>query len=340
MNDYKTLMEFLSSQVPALAPAPGESSYRDLQTYFDAKVNNPSNDSDDVKAMAKRALKVAGLDESLTSAAASTLNQPANAHKRACAATLMAMSVIRDTGEADLKLNLTRLTKMATPAVLAELMTILSKGDAVRSTRHTKLELKNFISAGTRATLWKRETEDAYQRAHDLLLRCEVQFLFSRGSTLNGMVSTAFTEYFGNPATVIDTTTIPFGAGAKPTWGTANQTRLEVVREVLRRVCRNFVRQEVRVYFGGGSIDAGTFAYVSGKTNPTKIHLGGGFFTKGKSGLGSEAGTIIHECTHTFARTQDHAYRPDPCKQLALNNPAKALSNADSYKFFVEAAFA
>ena len=58
-----------------------------------------------------------------------------------------------------------------------------------------------------------------------------------------------------------------------------------------------------------------------------------------KEGLASEAGTIVHECTHTFARTQDHAYRSDPCKQLALNNPGKALANADSYKFFVEAAF-
>jgi len=339
MNDYRTVMAFISSQVPALAVAPGQVSYRDLQAYFDEKVANPSNEADDVKAMARRALKAAGLDDNLDSVVASTLDQPANAAKRACAAALMAMSVIRDTKGTELTVNLSRLGKMATPMVLAEMLAILSKGDMVRSTRHPKLELKNFVSAGTRASLWKRETEDAYGRAHDMLLRCEMQFLFSRGNALGGLIATAFTDYFGDPAAQIDTTTIPFGTGAKPTWTTANQTRLEVVREVLRRVCRNFVRQEVRMYFGGRSIDSGTFAYVSGKTNPTKIHLGGAFFTKAKEGLGSEAGTVVHECTHTFARTKDHAYRSDPCKALALNNPGKALSNADSYKFFVEAAF-
>lgn len=338
MNDYQTLMAYIASQVPGVAPAPGES-YRDLQAYFTEKLNNTSNDSDDVKEMATRALKVAGLDQQQASATPSTLNLPARAHERACAATLLAMSIIRDTGEADLGVNLVRLRKMQTPLVVAELLSILTKGDSVRSTRHAKLELKNFNSAGTRSKLWKHETEDAYGRAHDLLLRCEMQFLVSRGNTLAGTIGTAFTDYFGDPAALIDTTGIPFGTGNKPTWTTANQTRLEVVREVLRRVCRNFVRQDIRIYFGGRSIDAGTFAYVSGATNPTKIHLGGQFFTKVKEGLASEAGTIVHECTHTFARTRDHAYRSEPCKQLALSNPGKALSNADSYKFFVEAAF-
>jgi hypothetical protein len=339
MNDYQTLMAFIASQVPAVAPAPGES-YRDLLGYFTEKLDNASNDRDDVKEMASRALQVAGLDTNRKSGALSALNQPARAHDRACGATLLAMSIIRDTSDADLRTNLARLRKMQTPMVVAELLSILKKGDTLRSTRHARLELKNFNSAGTRSALWKHEIEDAYGRAHDLLLRCEMQFLISRGNTLGGSIATAFNDYFGSPAAVIDTSTIPFGAGgAKPTWTTASQTRLEVVREVLRRVCRNFVRQEIRIYFGGRSIDAGTFAYVSGTTNPTKIHVGGQFFTKVKEGLASEAGTIVHECTHTFARTQDHAYRSDPCKQLALNNPAKALSNADSYKFFVEAAF-
>lgn len=338
MNDYQTLMAFIAAQATAVAPGPGES-YRDLLGYFDEKLNNASNDRDDVKEMATRALKVAGLDQSRKSAVPSTLGQPARAHDRACAATLLAMSIIRDTGEADLKTNLARLRKMQTAQVTAELLTLVKKGDTLRSTTHPKLELKNFNSAGTRAALWKHEIEDAYGRAHTLLQRCEREFLVSRGNTLHGTIATAFNDYFGSPAAVVDTTTLPFSAGAKPVWTTANQTRLEVVREVLRRVCRNFVRQEVRIYFGGRSIDAGTFAYVSGTTNPTKIHVGGQFFTKVKEGLASEAGTIVHECTHTFAGTKDHAYRSEPCKQLALSKPGKAMSNADSYKFFVEAAF-
>ncbi len=337
MNDYKTLLAFIQSQVSSIVPDPGES-YRDLGAYFKEKLDNNSNDRDDVREMAKRALKVAGLNQNRHSHTASTLNQPANAHKRACAATLLAMSIIRDTNESLLKNDYARLQKMSTDAVVAEMTALLKKGDTVRSTRHPKLELKNFDSAGTRTKLWKVEIEDAYARAHDLLLRCEMGFL-PPSLPLASKVRQDFIDYFGDPTTVVDTSTIPFKPGSGPTFGTKDQTRLAVAREVLRRVCRNFVRQEVRVYFGGRSIDAGTYAYVSGATNPTKIHVGGEFFTKVQTGLGSEAGTIVHECTHTFAGTKDHEYRSDPCKQLAQSEPLKALSNADSYKFFVEAAF-
>lgn len=337
MNDYKTLIAFIESQVQSVVPDPGES-YRDLNAYFREKIDNPSNDKGDVRLMASRALKVAGLNQNRYSHTASTLDQPGNAHKRACAATLLAMSIIRDTGESLLTNDYKRLQKMQTSAVVAELLLLLKKGDTVRSTRHPKLELKNFSSAGTRTSLWKVEIEDAYARAHDLLLRCEMSFL-PPSLPLASKIRQSFTDYFGDPDTIVDTSTIPFGAGAKPSWGTKNQSRLTVAREVLRRVCRNFVRQEVRIYFGGRSIDAGTFAYVSGATNPTKIHVGGMFFTKVQTGLGSEAGTIVHECTHTFAATRDHKYRSDPCKQLAVSEPLKALSNADSYKFFVESAF-
>jgi hypothetical protein len=289
--------------------------------------------------MAERALKVANLDQDRKSATPSTLDQPVNAHKRACAATLLAMSIIRDTDEVLLKQDQARLQKMQTAAVVAELVSLLKKGDTVRSTRYPKLELKNFISAGTRTKLWRIEIEQAYGRTHDLLLRCEMGFL-PPGLPLASRVRQPFIDYFGDPNAVVDTSAIPFKVGSGPAWGgVKNQPRLTVAREVLRRVCRNFVRQDVRIYFGGRSIDAGTFAYVSGDTNPTKVHVGGAFFTKVQVGLGSEAGTIVHECTHTFAGTKDHKYRSDPCKQLALTDTLKALSNADSYKFFVEAAF-
>jgi Lysine-specific metallo-endopeptidase len=148
-----------------------------------------------------------------------------------------------------------------------------------------------------------------------------------------------FNNYFGDPQADVDTSAIEFKANAaRPTWPAAAQKRLEVVREVLRRVVQNIVRQEVRIYLGGRGIDAGTFAYVSGDMNPTKIHVGGRFFTRDPSGFNSQAGTIVHECTHTFAATRDHAYQPGGCRQLSAN-PLQALANADSYRFFVEAAF-
>jgi hypothetical protein len=337
MNDYRTLFAFVQSTVNSV-PNPQDS--RDLRAYFKEKLDDVSNDRDDVKAMCRRALKVAGLDYHFNSAAPSTLDQPVNAHKRACAATLLAMSIIRDTNEGLLRQDLARLQRMQTPAVVTELRAILSKGDKVRSTRHPRLELKNFVSAGARSTLWQREIEDAYGRAHELLLNCETLFLPpAMKLTSPGKIWQSFTDYFGDPNAVVATSTIPFQAGKAPAFSAPNLPRLAVTREVLRRVCGNFVKQEVRIYFGGHAIDKGTNAYVSGDTNPTKIHVGGQFFTKAQTGLGSEAGIIVHECTHSFAGTDDHQYDSAPCKQMALAEPLKALSNADSYMFFVEAAF-
>ncbi|AND69066.1 hypothetical protein ATSB10_16120 [Dyella thiooxydans] len=336
MNDYKKLMKFIEAQALLAPVSPGEST-RDLYTYFHEKLDNPSNDRGDVREMANRALRVAGL-RPRNSSQASTLDAPENADLRARAAALLAMSIIRDMSENELTSQYARLRKLNQSAVLSELRVTLKKGDVVQSRKHPKLEMKNFSSAGTRASIWRHEIEDAYEKTHGMLLQCEMRFLVG-GTTLTGPLDTAFRAYFGDPAAVVDTSALPFSDASKPVWTPSNQTRLEVVREVMRRVCRNFVRQSIRIYFGGRSIDDGTFAYVSGKTNPTKIHVGGQFFTKGKEGLASEAGTIVHECTHTFAGTKDHKYRDDPCKQLAINDPAKAMANADSYKFFVEAAF-
>jgi hypothetical protein len=332
-SDYQALLDFIGAQTRGATMGPGES-YRDLGALFTEKRNQPGNDADDVDVMKERALRVAGL----SGTGSSTLELPANAHKRACAAVVMAMSIIRDTDEDDLVVDYRRLLGMQTTLVLAELLSIVKKGDVIQSARHPKLQLKNFGSAGKRGPLWRSEIEDAYARTHQLLLQCEMQFLYRR-SPLSGKIATAFTDFFGDPAATINAATIPLTAGRKPNWAPGNLARVEVVRAVLRKVCQNFVRQNVRIYLGGRSIDSGTFAYVSGTTNPTKIHVGGQFFTKGKLGLGSEAGTIIHECTHTFGGTKDHKYRPEPCKGLVATTPEKALSNADSYKFFVEAAF-
>jgi hypothetical protein len=336
MNDYQKLMKFIEAQALLAPVSPGESS-RDLYTYFHEKLDNPSNDRGDVREMANRALRVAGL-RPRNSSQASLLDAPENSDLRARAAALLAMSIIRDMSESELTSQYARLRKLNQSVVLSELRVTLKKGDVTQSRIHPKLEMKNFSSAGTRASIWRHEIEDAYAKTHDMLLQCEMRFLVG-GSTLTGGLDTAFKAYFGSPSAIVDTATLPFSDAARPAWMPANQTRLEVVREVMRRVCKNFVRQPIRVYFGGRSIDDGTYAYVSGKTNPTKIHVGGQFFTKVKEGLASEAGTIVHECTHTFAGTRDHKYRDDPCKQLATSAPAQALSNADSYKFFVEAAF-
>ncbi len=63
------------------------------------------------------------------------------------------------------------------------------------------------------------------------------------------------------------------------------------------------------------------------------------FFAQPNQGLDSKAGTIVHEITHfTLAgATPDIAYRPEPARQLARTDPARAQKNAENIQFFVEA---
>ena len=47
------------------------------------------------------------------------------------------------------------------------------------------------------------------------------------------------------------------------------------------------------------------------------------------------AGTLAHEMSH-FLGTQDHAYGPAKCKDLARRSPTHALQNADNFEFYLE----
>lgn len=342
MNDLQTLLAFIQTQAPAGGIGnDGTLNYRDLDAYFNDKLTNGSNDPDDVRAMRDRALTVCGL-AGANSVANSNLPQPGNEKRRAASATILAMSIIRDTNTTALTSHYNRLINMSLTPILSELKALLTAGDIVKSTKHSHLELKNFTSAGKQKTNFTHEAEYAYERAQGLLMSARQQFVLPT-SAMSGLLAQAFTAFFGNPAAVVDTTTLPFLAGAaKPTWNPANQTKRAVVRKVLQKVCDAYISQDVRMYFGGRSIDTGTNAYVSGDTKPAKVHLGGTFFGKAKTGLNTKAGIVVHEFTHTFARTDDHAYGPTQCKALAVGTAAeqlKALTNADNYQYFVEAAF-
>lgn len=336
MNDYDTLIAFVEANAPAGAVkgARTPASYRDFDDYLDDKLTDPDNDTDDVKEMRDRALTVCGL----AAADAATPTTLATDHAKAVAATVLAMSVIRDADEDQLEKHRLRLESEPLSRVVAELRTILVKGDVVQSKAHSHLELKNFRSAGTASKRYQSEAEEAYARTHLLLMHARQTFVLNQGA-LTGKLATGFAAYFGAPSTAIDTTTLPLRADRAPAFAAQNQSARAVVREVLRRVCDAFLQQKVRVYFGGRGIDTGTLAYVAGARNPTKVHLGGSFFGKKKLGINSQAGTVVHEFTHTFAGTKDHAYDPAPCRALAAGVPAdrlKALTNADNYQYFVE----
>lgn len=97
-----------------------------------------------------------------------------------------------------------------------------------------------------------------------------------------------------------------------------------------------------------------TFAYVrpSDLTTPRRVYLCAAFWKHGKiewtrSGAAwsrkdhrdcndNPLGVIVHELTHLFAGTDDHAYGRTNCQNLARTNPNAARMNADSYEYYCE----
>lgn len=79
------------------------------------------------------------------------------------------------------------------------------------------------------------------------------------------------------------------------------------------------------------------YAYVY-PNNPYEIWFCKAFWNAPLTGTDSRAGTIVHETSHftVVAGTQDHAYGQANCKNLATNDPAKAVQNADSHEYFAE----
>ncbi|MFP6797688.1 MAG: M35 family metallo-endopeptidase [Pseudomonas sp.] len=55
-------------------------------------------------------------------------------------------------------------------------------------------------------------------------------------------------------------------------------------------------------------------------------------------GFDTQAGSVLHEMTHSIGNTEDipGAYGTDGAGNLATQAPARAVDNADNYEFFVE----
>lgn len=75
------------------------------------------------------------------------------------------------------------------------------------------------------------------------------------------------------------------------------------------------------------------YVYVGG---PNEVFLCGLFFSSSTTGYYSQATTLIHELSHEAAGTDDNAYGTTNCQNLATNDPASAIDNADNYAFFME----
>ncbi len=125
--------------------------------------------------------------------------------------------------------------------------------------------------------------------------------------------------------------------GSRYTWwfGSYNSSRYSAVRVHFHNI---YVALSSKAYtFNCSCSDSGTYAYVY-PTQPYKVYLCGAFWSAPNTGTDSRAGTLVHETSHfsIIAGTGDYGYGHTNAHNLAVNNPAKAVSNADNHEFFAE----
>lgn len=79
------------------------------------------------------------------------------------------------------------------------------------------------------------------------------------------------------------------------------------------------------------------YAYVY-PNQPYTIYLCRVFWVAPLAGTDSKAGTLIHEMSHfnTVAKTSDWVYGQSGAMNLAITDPAKAITNADNHEYFAE----
>jgi peptidyl-Lys metalloendopeptidase len=75
------------------------------------------------------------------------------------------------------------------------------------------------------------------------------------------------------------------------------------------------------------------YVYPGGKL---EVFLCPQFWNAPDSGTDTKYGTLIHEVSHEVAGTKDHTYGQTNCQNLAINDPDKAVENADNYEYFAE----
>jgi peptidyl-Lys metalloendopeptidase len=120
------------------------------------------------------------------------------------------------------------------------------------------------------------------------------------------------------------------------TWfGTYLLSRYNTVKSHFANI--NNAMANASVNFNCTCNDPNVYAYVF-RNQPYKIYLCGAFWGAPATGTDSKAGTLVHEMSHfiVVADTDDWVYGQTAARNLAINDPAKAVTNADNHEYFAE----
>lgn len=153
----------------------------------------------------------------------------------------------------------------------------------------------------------------------------------TRQSTLRTALGNAQT-YSTNSLSYLNAGTV--GARYTTWFGSYTSSRYSTVRSHFSALDNAFRTKTFTFYC---DCTSSAYAYVYAN-QPYKVHLCNAFWSAPNTGTDSKAGTLVHETSHfsVVAGTSDYAYGQSACRSLAISNPSRAISNADSHEYFAE----
>ena len=122
-------------------------------------------------------------------------------------------------------------------------------------------------------------------------------------------------------------------------FGRYDANRTDIARTVYRYIESGVSGSYLTYYNNGPRCTAKTYAYVLSRARDT-VYLCNQYYnsqTSCSTTGESKEGILLHEWSHTFARRIDYSsggvtyYGRSKCKQLARDDPANAVANADNY---------
>ncbi len=117
-------------------------------------------------------------------------------------------------------------------------------------------------------------------------------------------------------------------------FGAYDESRFDLVLGTYENLAAVLATESIQ--FNCGCDENGFFAFVF-PSQPFDVYLCPAFWRASLTGRDSKAGTILHELTHfpAIQGTDDFAYAIETVA-LAIENPDRAVRNADNYEYFAE----
>jgi len=114
-------------------------------------------------------------------------------------------------------------------------------------------------------------------------------------------------------------------------FGTHTASRLQIVKDHYTQV-RDAMQTKTFTY-DLTSTGCGSSVYAYTYKGTTTVWMCDLFWEAPAVGTDSKAGTVVHELTHAVAGTDDITYGQTKCRQLAIDNPDRAVQNADNHEY-------